>query len=61
MLIAISGAVLNVLFDWILVYGVEGWIPAMNVKGAAYASVISQIVMAILAGYWSKTAGGKHK
>ena len=51
MLIAISGAVLNVLFDWILVYGVEGWIPAMNVKGAAYASVISQIVMAILAGY----------
>ena len=52
MLIAISGAVLNVLFDWILVYGVEGWIPAMNVKGAAYASVISQIVMAILAGYF---------
>jgi len=51
MLIAISGALLNVLFDWILVYGVEGWIPAMNVKGAAYASVISQIVMAILAGY----------
>ena len=52
MLIAISGAVLNVLFDWILVYGVKGWIPAMNVKGAAYASVISQIVMAILAGYF---------
>jgi len=51
MIIAISGAVLNILFDWALVYGVEGWIPAMNVKGAAYASVISQIVMAIVAGY----------
>ena len=42
MLIAILGAVLNVFFDWILVYGVEGWFPAMNVKGAAFASVISQ-------------------
>ena len=51
MLIAISGALLNVVFDWILVYGIEGWIPAMNIKGAAYASVISQIVMAIVAGY----------
>ena len=51
MLIALLGAILNVLFDWILVYGIEGWIPAMNVEGAAYASVISQIVMAIVAGY----------
>jgi putative MATE family efflux protein len=51
MLIAISGALLNVVFDWILVYGIEGWIPAMNIKGAAYASVISQIVMAFVAGY----------
>jgi putative MATE family efflux protein len=51
MLIAISGALLNVVFDWILVYGIEGWIPAMNIKGAAYASVISQIVMAVVAGY----------
>ncbi len=51
MLIAILGAVLNVFFDWILVYGVEGWFPAMNVKGAAFASVISQIIMAIVAGY----------
>ena len=51
MLIAISGALLNVVFDWILVYGIEGWIPAMNIKGAAYASVISQLVMAVVAGY----------
>ncbi|MDB2336560.1 MATE family efflux transporter [Flavobacteriaceae bacterium] len=51
MLIAILGALLNVFFDWILVYGVEGWFPAMNVKGAAFASVISQVIMAIVAGY----------
>ena len=51
MLIALLGAILNVLLDWILVYGIEHWIPAMNVEGAAYASVFSQIVMAIVAGY----------
>lgn len=49
MIIAILGAVLNVVLDWILVYGVEGWIPAMNIEGAAYASVVSQIIMAFIA------------
>ncbi|MEQ6124980.1 MATE family efflux transporter [Pseudotenacibaculum sp. MALMAid0570] len=49
MIIAIMGAVLNVVFDLILVYGIEGWIPAMNIDGAAYASVISQVAMAITA------------
>lgn len=48
MVIAMLGAILNVVFDWILVYGVDGIIPAMNIKGAAYASVISQVVMAIV-------------
>ena len=51
MLIALLGAILNIIFDWILVYGIHGIIPAMNVKGAAYASVISQIAMALAAGY----------
>ena len=51
MLIALLGAILNIIFDWILVYGIDGIIPAMNVEGAAYASVISQIVMALAAGY----------
>jgi putative MATE family efflux protein len=51
MLIALLGAILNVFLDWILVYGIENWIPAMNVKGAAYASVISQIIMAVVAVY----------
>lgn len=51
MIIALLGAVLNVVLDWILVYGVEGYIPAMNIKGAAYASVLSQVFMAIIAGY----------
>ena len=49
MIVAMIGAVLNILLDWVFVYGIEGLIPAMNIKGAAYASVISQIVMAISA------------
>ena len=49
MVIAIMGALLNIILDWILVYGIDGWIPAMNIEGAAYASVASQIVMAITA------------
>lgn len=49
MIIAIIGASLNVVLDIILVYGIEGYIPAMHVDGAAYASLFSQIFMAVLA------------
>ena len=48
MIIAIFGAFLNVVLDVVLVYGIDGLIPAMNIKGAAYASVISQVLMAVL-------------
>ncbi|MBN4082948.1 MATE family efflux transporter [bacterium AH-315-A23] len=49
MVISIIGAVLNIGLDVVLVYGIDGYINPMNVKGAAWASVISQGVMAILA------------
>ncbi|MGB5171711.1 MATE family efflux transporter [Eudoraea sp.] len=49
MLIAITGAVLNILLDFILVYGVRDIISPMNIEGAAWASLISQAVMAIMA------------
>jgi MATE family multidrug resistance protein len=52
MIIAITGAVSNIVFDVILVYGVEGYIPAMHIQGAAYASVIAQLLMAILSAYY---------
>ena len=48
MIVAILGALLNVGLDFILVYGMEGFIPAMHIQGAAYASVISQVCMAIV-------------
>ena len=48
MIIALIGAVLNVILDFILVYGIEGWVPAMYLEGAAWASLISQAIMALL-------------
>jgi len=52
MLIAIAGAASNIIFDIIFVYGIEGLIPAMHIKGAAYASVIAQMIMASLSAYY---------
>lgn len=49
MIIAIIGALLNIILDYVFVYGVEGYIPAMHIEGAAYASVIAQFTMAIIA------------
>lgn len=49
MVIAMLGAGLNILFDFVLVYGIDGWIPAMHLEGAAWASLISQAIMAVLA------------
>lgn len=49
MIISIVGAILNVILDFALVFGVEGFISPMNVQGAAWASVISQVVMALMA------------
>ncbi len=48
MIIAIIGAVLNIILDFVFVYGIDGYIPAMYLEGAAWASLISQAVMAIL-------------
>lgn len=48
MIIAIIGALLNVVLDFVLVYGIDGLVPAMYLEGAAWASLISQGVMAIL-------------
>jgi putative MATE family efflux protein len=49
MLIAITGAVLNIVLDVLLVYGITGWIPAMGLEGAAWASLVAQAVMAVMA------------
>ncbi|MDO6817987.1 MATE family efflux transporter [Zobellia sp. 1_MG-2023] len=49
MLIAIVGAVLNVLLDFVFVYGIEGVMQPMYLEGAAWASLLAQAIMAIMA------------
>jgi len=49
MIVAMIGAILNIILDFIFVYGIDGYLPAMHIEGAAWASLISQIVMALLA------------
>ncbi|WP_298531940.1 MATE family efflux transporter [uncultured Algibacter sp.] len=46
MIIAMIGAASNIILDVILVYGIKDFITPMNIEGAAYASVIAQILMA---------------
>lgn len=48
MVISIVGASLNIVLDFVLVFGIEDYIPAMHVEGAAWASVIAQGVMTLL-------------
>ncbi|MFD0977318.1 MATE family efflux transporter [Salinimicrobium gaetbulicola] len=49
---SLTGAFLNVGLDYLLVYGIDGLIPAMHLKGAAIASVLSQSVMLLMALYF---------
>lgn len=52
MVISVTGAIVNVGLDFLMVYGFEGFIEPMHIEGAAYASVIAQFIMAVLALYF---------
>tara|TARA_R110002049_G_scaffold207188_1_gene377647 strand:+ start:24184 stop:25518 length:1335 start_codon:yes stop_codon:yes gene_type:complete len=52
MIIAIIGTVVNIVFDVVLVYGIDGFMAPMYIEGAAYASVLAQISMALLSAYY---------
>jgi len=49
---SLAGAVVNVVLDYILVYGVEGLVAPLHLKGAAYASLAAQSVMLMMALYF---------
>lgn len=48
MQISLTGAAVNIVLDVLLVYGIDGLVPAYGVAGAAMASVAAQVVMLIL-------------
>ena len=49
MVIAVTGALLNIVLDFILVYGIDGYLEPLYLEGAAWASLIAQGVMAVMA------------
>ncbi len=49
MIISLTGGIINVVLDFLLVYGVTGYIAPMHIAGAAWASLIAQFVMMLLA------------
>jgi len=51
MFISITGGLINIVLDYILVYGIPGYIKPMHIQGAAWASLIAQFVMTLLAIY----------
>jgi MATE family multidrug resistance protein len=40
----------NILLDWLLIFGVEGWIPSMGVKGAAIATNMATLLQGLILG-----------
>ncbi|MDR0227819.1 MAG: MATE family efflux transporter [Flavobacteriaceae bacterium] len=49
---SLVGAFLNIILTYLFVFGYQDIIPAMHIKGAAYASVIAQTVMLLMAFYY---------
>lgn len=46
---SLVGGAVNIGLNFLLVYGIEGFIPALHLEGAATASVIAQAVMLVMA------------
>ena len=55
MAISMIGCGINIILDIVLVYGIDGVIPSLGVKGAAIASLAAQLIMFLLAIYYLLT------
>lgn len=49
---SLTAAFIHVFLDYILIFGIDDFIPAYHIKGAAYASLIAQLIMVIMAFYY---------
>lgn len=60
MVAGISSVVVDVLFNYLLIYGKLG-LPALGVKGAAIATVLARIVEMVIVVAWAHLTRGKHE
>ncbi len=55
MMISLTGGLINIVLDFVFVYGIKGIIAPMGIEGAAWASLIAQLVMMLMAlGFYMK-------
>ncbi|NGX58419.1 MAG: Multidrug resistance protein MdtK [Chlamydiae bacterium] len=47
-ILSIITNIINAILDWILIFGIEGWVPSYGVAGAAIATSGSQIFQAMI-------------
>jgi MATE family multidrug resistance protein len=54
--IVIIGAVVNIVLDYVLIFGYGNIIPSMGCRGAAWATIISEALQALIlaANFWNK-------
>lgn len=48
--VVVVANVLNMFLDWVMIFGVEGWVPQMGVKGAAIATSMAVIFQMFVLG-----------
>ena len=48
--VVVCANIFNILMDWLLIFGVEGWIPSLGVKGAAIATSLATLFQGLILG-----------
>lgn len=48
--VVVAANLFNILMDWILIFGVEGWVPSYGVKGAAIATSLATLFQGLILG-----------
>ncbi|HEV8053108.1 MAG TPA: MATE family efflux transporter [Parachlamydiaceae bacterium] len=48
--VVVAANLFNILMDWILIFGIEGWVPSFGVKGAAIATSLATLFQGLILG-----------